>query len=276
MSERAPFSRDEPVPLSADAFGHLDYTEALVSILTDEQPPPTVGVFGPWGVGKSTIIGGVQGRLKGGETAFVYFDAWRYEGDSLRRQFLIDAANQLKNDKRLEGSYKPEEQLRELHVEKQEVSESLGFSRTRMKHGLYALGIFVALGLILYFSGAIDAVLSGEFGTAVLASVTAFAVGTFATILTQTVIIAPTTATTRALQDPDRFAAKFADLLGALEPRRLVVAIDNLDRCSPESAIEMLSTIKDLPGAGGRGRDFPELERGEDRRQAGRLRRLRR
>lgn len=244
MPERAPFARDEPVPLSADAFGHRDYTETLVSIITDERPPPTVGVFGPWGVGKSTIIGGIQDRLAGGETAFVYFDAWRYEGDSLRRQFLLDAANQLKKDGRLEHSYSPQDELRELHVDTQEIDESLGFSKARLRRAaLIGLG-FAAIAALLVALGVFKSVLEGNFGQTVLASLAAFTVGTFATLLSQTVVVNANTATVRALRDPDRFAAKFTDLLKALRPQRLVVAIDNLDRCSPESAIEMLSTIK--------------------------------
>ena len=243
MSKRAPFARDEPVPLSADAFGHRDYTETLVSIITDERPPPTVGVFGPWGVGKSTIIGGVQDRLAGGETAFVYFDAWRYEGDSLRRQFLLDAANQLKKDGRLERSYSPQDELRELHVDTQEIDESLGFSKARLRRAaLIGLGFAGIAALVVL--GVFKSVLEGNFGQTVLASIAAFTVGTFATLLSQTVVVNANTATVRALRDPDRFAAKFTDLLKALRPQRLVVAIDNLDRCSPESAIEMLSTIK--------------------------------
>lgn len=244
MPERAPFARDEPVPLSADAFGHRDYTETLVSIITDERPPPTVGVFGPWGVGKSTIIGGIQDRLAGGETAFVYFDAWRYEGDSLRRQFLLDAANQLKKDGRLERSYSPQDELRELHVDTQEIDESLGFSKARLRRAaLIGLG-FAGIAAVLVVLGVFNSVLEGNFGQTVLASIAAFTVGTFATLLSQTVVVNANTATVRALRDPDRFAAKFTDLLKALRPQRLVVAIDNLDRCSPESAIEMLSTIK--------------------------------
>jgi hypothetical protein len=244
MPERAPFARDEPVPLSADAFGHRDYTEALVSIITDKRPPPTVGVFGPWGVGKSTIIGGIQDRLAGGETAFVYFDAWRYEGDSLRRQFLLDAANQLKKDGRLKGAYSPQDELRELHVDTQKIDESLGFSKARLRRAvLIGLG-FAAIAALLVVLGVFKSVLAGSFGQTVLASLAAFTVGTFATLLSQTVVVNANTATVRALRDPDRFAAKFTDLLRALRPQRLVVAIDNLDRCSPESAIEMLSTIK--------------------------------
>ena len=60
---RTPFIRDEPIDLGDDAFGHRDYTDTLVSIVADDSPPPTVGLFGRWGVGKSTFIGGLQKEL---------------------------------------------------------------------------------------------------------------------------------------------------------------------------------------------------------------------
>lgn len=244
MAQRAPFARDEPVRLPDDAFGHRDYTETLVSIVSDDKPPPTVGVFGRWGVGKSTIIGGLQEQLNGGEIAFVYFDAWRYEGDSLRRQFLIDAANQLKNDGHLAGSYSPESKLRELHVDTQKLSESLRFSWTRLRRAMVIGLVFALVAVALALFHVFDRVLSGNFGSQVLASVLAFTIGTFAGLFSQTLVVSPTTVTTRALQDPDRFAQKFAELLAALRRKRVVIAVDNLDRCAPDKAVELLSTIK--------------------------------
>jgi hypothetical protein len=242
--ERTPFTRDEPIDLGEDAFAHRDYTDTLLSIVGDESPPPTIGLFGRWGVGKSTIIGGLQKGLEGGDAAFVYFDAWRYDGDPLRRQFLIEAAHQLKIDGELDCGYKPAVELDELHVDKQEIRESLGVSVSRFIRAA-AIGLAFALiaAVLLYFD-VFAKVLEGDFGTEVLATVVAFVVGTFAGLFSQAIVVRPTTISHNALQDPDRFAEKFADLLKALKPQRLVVAIDNLDRCSPENAVEMLGTIK--------------------------------
>jgi hypothetical protein len=244
MAGQASFIRDDPDSLSADAFGHRDYTDVLVSILEDETPPPTVGLFGPWGVGKSTIIGGVQRQLKGREVGFVYLDTWRYEGDPLRRQFLIEAAKQLDRAGKLKGGYSPEKELDELHIDRQEIKESLELSLVRFAKATLIGALFAVVALILLFAGVFEDVLSGDFGTSVLASVVAFTLGTFAGLFSQAIVVRPTTVTHKALQDPDRFAEKFAALLKALRPPRLVVAIDNLDRCSPEKAVEMLGTIK--------------------------------
>jgi hypothetical protein len=104
--------------------------------------------------------------------------------------------------------------------------------------------IFAAVAAILLALGVFDKVLAGNFGTDVLASVVAFTVGTFAGLFSQAIVVRPTTVSHKALQDPDRFAGKFATLLRSLNVRRLVIAIDNLDRCSPDNAVELLGTIK--------------------------------
>src|SRR5688572_19109153 len=126
---RAPFARDEPVALELDAFGHADYVRALGSIVTDDAAPSTVGVFGPWGVGKSTIVEGLPSVLPE-DTAYAYFDAWKYEEDSLRRQFLRDCTSQLDASGQL-SDFNVEENLTELDVDTQTVKEGLGLSWRR-------------------------------------------------------------------------------------------------------------------------------------------------
>jgi KAP-like P-loop domain-containing protein len=244
LTPHAPFLTDEPDSLSADAFGHTDYVEALHLIVTDAKPPLTVGLFGPWGVGKSSIIGALQKRLKGDpDTAFVYFDAWRYEDDSLRRQFLLDVATDLEGDDRL-SSFDVKKELRDVEYETQEVEESLGWHWPRVARLLILGGIFGIIALIAALLGAFPALLVGNFGRKVLFAVATAVVAGLAGALSQAIAIDAVMLTRRRLEDPDRFAVKFADLLKALKPKRLVIAIDNLDRSSPEKAVEILATIK--------------------------------
>ena len=247
MTKTAPFAHDEPVDLKRDAFGHADYVRALASMVTDEKPPSTVGVFGPWGVGKSTIIGGLQESLPE-ETAFAYFDAWRYEDDSLRRQFLRDVAGHLEKEGHLrtsgKGSFTVDRNLQELDVESQTVDEDLKWSKARAKRALWIALPLVAVVLLLLQLGTGDFLSTDKFGQRILVALLVGAV-TFALNLYGHVFrIAETRITTPSLKDPDRFSSAFSDLLRALRPKRLVIAVDNLDRCDAETAVEMLSTIK--------------------------------
>src|SRR5205807_1469230 len=91
--QSGPFLEDVPITLAGggDAFAHSDYAGALASSLKEASTPFTVGLFGPWGVGKSSILEETKEELSGA-CAYAYFDAWRYEGSALRRHFLRDIA----------------------------------------------------------------------------------------------------------------------------------------------------------------------------------------
>jgi hypothetical protein len=240
---RPSFLRDAP-DLGEDAFGHGDYSDTLFSIVQDDEPPRTIGLFGPWGVGKSTIIGGLKERLAPTATAFVYFDAWRYEDDSLRRQFLLETAGQLSAAGRLWGSYKVDKELRELEVDTQELQDSLRLSwRSFLRAGLLAL-VFGGIAFLAATLGAFDVILKGHPREKLLLALAAALLTFLASAFSQSVAVDTVTITRRTLQDPDQFTQKFRELLESLVPRRLVIAVDNLDRSSPEKAVELLATIK--------------------------------
>ena len=61
----------------------------------------TVGLFGGWGTGKSSIINTVKELYKSEkkcDIAFVTYDAWQYVNDSFRRMFLLKMQQELKYD----------------------------------------------------------------------------------------------------------------------------------------------------------------------------------
>src|SRR4051812_42607247 len=90
----------------SDAFGHRDYAAAIVSALADVPTPFTLGLFGAWGTGKSTILAEVTRRLAAEDnTAVATFDVWRYEGDSLRRELIRDVGRQLKDCGKLDKHF---------------------------------------------------------------------------------------------------------------------------------------------------------------------------
>jgi predicted KAP-like P-loop ATPase len=95
----SPFRRDSASLCDSDAFAHADVAKVLVGAIQEAPSPFTIGLFGGWGTGKSTVLESVAARLAAVEsTAYVAFDVWKYEGDSLRRQFIREVARQLKAD----------------------------------------------------------------------------------------------------------------------------------------------------------------------------------
>ena len=60
---------DEPI---TDAPDFDNYSRAISNIITNSVPRFTVGIYGGWGTGKTTIMQMIQ-----------FFDAWRYENEEL-------------------------------------------------------------------------------------------------------------------------------------------------------------------------------------------------
>lgn len=78
-----------------DSFHHKAYAETLVKLIESNEPPLSIGLFGPWGTGKSTILNIVCRLLENKDYICVYFNAWKFAGDSFRRQFLLNAIEKL-------------------------------------------------------------------------------------------------------------------------------------------------------------------------------------
>ncbi|MBO8144200.1 MAG: hypothetical protein H0Z16_06435 [Thermodesulfobacterium sp.] len=70
---------------------HEKIAESISRLITTEEKRISIGLEGPWGSRKSTIISILKRKLK--ETTLsillIQFDAWAHEGDPLRRIFLL-------------------------------------------------------------------------------------------------------------------------------------------------------------------------------------------
>ena len=77
-----------------DFFGsHQRVADAIVSVIDTSQQTKVIGILGPWGSGKSTIVRLVEGGLskqptEGKHTFFFSYDAWLHQNDPPRRSFL--------------------------------------------------------------------------------------------------------------------------------------------------------------------------------------------
>ena len=68
---RSPYRSDLTYPIgdgAADPFGHRDYVDSIESALREIPDQFTLGLFGPWGSGKSTVLDEVARRMNRAET----------------------------------------------------------------------------------------------------------------------------------------------------------------------------------------------------------------
>lgn len=80
-----------------DQFRHQAIADRVADLVRVATVPLNVALFGAWGSGKSSIAGFLKENLEEGDAvSFVYYDAWKYGGESLRRNFISRAATDLK------------------------------------------------------------------------------------------------------------------------------------------------------------------------------------
>lgn len=192
-------------PAIADRFGYQRYVDVLYNVIDRvESTPFCMGIFGPWGCGKTTLMGLLQKRLSA-DTPTIWFNPWKYDNKEAIWNALLQTV--LYEMKRSLRGQQPREQNKQL-LER--------ISRVAKRLAWYALK-----------TGA-DRASAGLVGGELLEDLK--------------------DAFTTAEESYD-FINRFEDTFSELVDQycgscRLVIFIDDLDRCVPENAITVLEAIK--------------------------------
>jgi predicted KAP-like P-loop ATPase len=76
----------------ADALNFGDFRPVLKEILTTAETPLTVGIFGTWGSGKTSLMGMLRDEIEGEKkyrARTVWFTAWKYDRQEALWRALI-------------------------------------------------------------------------------------------------------------------------------------------------------------------------------------------
>src|SRR5437667_6795474 len=85
-------------PALTDWFGsHDKLAIALADLISNEPGGRAIALTGSWGSGKSSTIKFLSEKLDE-QTRVFLFNAWNHQGDSLRRTFLEQLIDYLKNE----------------------------------------------------------------------------------------------------------------------------------------------------------------------------------
>ena len=232
--------RDKPLTNGdCDSFGHGEIANSIIEVIRKAPRPFNIGVYGQWGVGKSTICKIIEDKLsKESGYKIVYFDTWKYERDSFRRQFLITLDNELKLG--LNFKNRLNQSLTEMDPTRGEIKFD-----TRLlfnKIGIISLVVFgvgllgLNFGLVTDFASGYDLLFS------VIASL---GLSTYVMQIAVNAISRVQISITKSKTDTaEGFEEHFAESLSKINAKDLLVIIDNLDRLSSEKAVSLLSDIK--------------------------------
>ena len=204
--EKVKILSDEPVTKDNN-LGFDQYASALVSIIMGSDPQFTIGIFGGWGTGKTTLMQIMHEKLEEDDhkeyVVPVWFNAWLYE----REKYL--AIVPLLNTVLEEISVRPE-----LNKVKDKISKALSSIKSATKVGLSYGGGFVEFNPRDVKNDAAD-------------------------------------------KEDTLYYSRFKQIEMALNEinkennLRIVVFIDDLDRCAPDKVLEVLESIKIFLGISG-------------------------
>jgi KAP family P-loop domain len=208
-------------PSRNPALGYPGIADALAGIVMESAPHFAIGIFGGWGSGKTTLMEAIETRLDESRAVPVQFSAWRYEKEE---HLILPLLDTIREAILVWGVGRPG-QVRAS----QKTARTIG----RVMRAIVA-GTSVKIGV----PGAID--VSFDANKALEAGQRMSDAQAEASV--------PRSfyhASFRALKDA------FEEFAGSEAQRRIVVFIDDLDRCLPASALQVLESMKlffDLDG----------------------------
>lgn len=223
-----------------DFLGFVVHEQLIRKVITDDANlPVTFGLFGDWGSGKTSILKILNSNLEKepykDDTIVIYFDSWVFEGyDDAKSALMQEITTQLVENKSLASEVKEN-----VKDKAKKVFKSIKWLRA-LKWGATNL---VIPGVAAYATGGFSLIpfLLGklrENKDELIEKVTGEDGEKYLEEILQTSPAEPDYSSIR------EFRKEFSELIDATNKKRLVVLIDDLDRCSPHRIVENLEAIK--------------------------------
>jgi len=268
-------------PADHDAFGsHQRVAKAVADLIKKEEGGKAIALIGSWGSGKSTVVELLKKELQkdseSKNTTIFVFDTWEHREDPLRRSFLERLYQFLvQQGWAKEGQW--DEELDKIRKRREEIDTETQPVLTKLGKWLAASLIFVPVGYVLLSAGlSVDQLNRWLVGIGSFFIALPFLIVGYAwrkrllrnksvkeggdqsdqekeqdeSFLLLFINRTREVIRTKATRTPDPTSIEFQDLFikvlnDALSgQRRLVVAIDNLDRIEEEEARSIWATMR--------------------------------
>lgn len=227
-----------------DLLGYTVHASLLKNVVTNEKNLPiTVGLYGDWGSGKSSILRILEQELKkDDDTVVVYFDGWSFESfDDAKMALIQGIVDTLEKDERFFAKVgdTASETYRALKETFAKLKKSINWMRvlkfsvktvapiaTAAATGGASLIIPMLLSAFKEHKEGLGELLTGENAEQFL----------------KDVIIAENEE--KKYEVVREFRKDFENLIKKSKQGKIVVLIDDLDRCLPRHIIDNLEAIK--------------------------------
>lgn len=217
--------RDSETNLDLLDFDYLiEITKDI--ILNDSLTPSSIGVYGNWGSGKSSLMEMVQASLaKDKKILCLKFNGWLFEGyEDAKTALLGSILDRIAEEKRLTA--KAKELLTKLY-------KNVDFLKLASKGTMYGLDLLVTGGI-------------GTVTDLTVQSVISNAKGKLSGVKEKEVkeALDSTFKSGEIRKNVKLFHKDFAELLSLTKIKKLVVFIDELDRCNHDTILQTLEAIR--------------------------------
>ncbi|MGW0324742.1 KAP family P-loop NTPase fold protein [Nocardia sp. NPDC003183] len=235
----------------ADLLEHDAIARGVAEIALAARTPVNIALFGAWGSGKSSIYSMITNhlnRIAPDEVRIARYDAWKYGGQDLKRNFVHSVAHELGlgNDRKFDEDLADEVSTARLDIP--------GWLKGNWIS--LVLGLGIAVGIALIWSSILLAVavwvgkspLTDAFKTLIPPTAIVFGAALVAVVVGPQALLGAVVSKKRpAPSGADQFAQRFGELVSKARTarvERMVVFIDELDRCSPEDVVSTLIDLK--------------------------------
>ena len=208
----------------------FDYIiDAVTKIVLDEGlSPSSIGLYGDWGSGKSSLMKMIEQKLtQGGDKSIlcVRFNGWLFEGyEDAKTALCGTILEKIKEKETLDSKIK--EKVKQL-LDKVDVQKILGKG---IRYGLDYLLTGGVLGLTEISISQITKALKGKAGALSEDEITD--------------VLRSFKTESNIRKDIKNFQKEFADILKDTKIKHLVVFVDELDRCTPETILDVIEAIR--------------------------------
>lgn len=231
-----------------DRLAHGQIAQQLAELAATVPDRSNIALYGPWGSGKSGIGNLLRADVDSRKgLGFARFDAFKYAENPLRRNFISAVATELKiSDSKFHGDLYSGQTKTTFDVPKS------AFVRLALIYGGLLFGIFFVLMLIAAVAAGLQ---QGGWWDAFRPLVKQAVVASFtpAALLSALVVLAGKALGVERKTDKadssEQFEALFKELVEAAGKMRIVVFVDELDRCAPGDVVATLDAVRTFLGA---------------------------
>lgn len=213
---------------------NFDYLrDAVEGIAMDSKlTPSTIGVYGDWGSGKSSLMQMVEEKIMADhkeDTCCIRFNGWLFEGyEDAKTAFCGSILDALRTNKTIPSKVK---------TKITNLLKKVDGKKILMKGGSVALDVFLTggLGSVAYLTiDAITNALKDKISDATADDIKNIVNG----------VLAEKKPATSNRYDIKHFQKEFKKILDESKIEHLIVFVDELDRCTPDTVLDIFAAMR--------------------------------